>query len=110
MFFSSPSLNSDGEEMSTADNFNDIYYSLKYEGDLLFTRLVTYLSDLYLFPNQARWGDCGVNDKVIQVIRWSSGKVWENHMHILKTGMCEGVLEKKIFYEKESPNIIKIKS
>uniref|UniRef100_G3PXP8 Integrin, alpha 11a n=1 Tax=Gasterosteus aculeatus aculeatus TaxID=481459 RepID=G3PXP8_GASAC len=29
---------SDGEEMSTADNFNDIYYSLKYEGDLLFTR------------------------------------------------------------------------
>uniref|UniRef100_A0AAQ4RI06 Integrin, alpha 11a n=1 Tax=Gasterosteus aculeatus aculeatus TaxID=481459 RepID=A0AAQ4RI06_GASAC len=32
------SLHSDGEEMSTADNFNDIYYSLKYEGDLLFTR------------------------------------------------------------------------
>ncbi|GLD73757.1 integrin alpha-11 isoform X3, partial [Lates japonicus] len=29
---------SDGEEMSTADNFNDIYYSLKYEADLLFTR------------------------------------------------------------------------
>uniref|UniRef100_A0A3Q3VN57 VWFA domain-containing protein n=1 Tax=Mola mola TaxID=94237 RepID=A0A3Q3VN57_MOLML len=27
----------DGEEMSTADNFNDIYYSLKYEADLLFT-------------------------------------------------------------------------
>lgn len=34
------SLHSDGEEMSTADNFNDIYYSLKYEGDLLFTRFV----------------------------------------------------------------------
>lgn len=29
---------SDGEEVSTADNFNDIYYSLKYEADLLFTR------------------------------------------------------------------------
>uniref|UniRef100_A0A8C4H9H8 Integrin, alpha 11a n=1 Tax=Dicentrarchus labrax TaxID=13489 RepID=A0A8C4H9H8_DICLA len=29
---------SDGEEMSTADNYNDIYYSLKYEADLLFTR------------------------------------------------------------------------
>ncbi|XP_069561725.1 integrin alpha-11a [Brachyistius frenatus] len=29
---------SDGEEMSTADNFNNIYYSLKYEADLLFTR------------------------------------------------------------------------
>uniref|UniRef100_A0A3Q1FWC3 Integrin, alpha 11a n=1 Tax=Acanthochromis polyacanthus TaxID=80966 RepID=A0A3Q1FWC3_9TELE len=29
---------SDGEERSTADNFNDIYYSLKYEADLLFTR------------------------------------------------------------------------
>ncbi|KAM9860747.1 integrin alpha-11a isoform 2-T2 [Aulostomus maculatus] len=29
---------SDGEETSTADNFNDIYYSLKYEADLLFTR------------------------------------------------------------------------
>ncbi|KAG7221759.1 hypothetical protein INR49_029142 [Caranx melampygus] len=29
---------SDGEEMSTADNFNDIYYSLKYEADILFTR------------------------------------------------------------------------
>ncbi|KAM9764766.1 integrin alpha-11a isoform 2-T2 [Menidia menidia] len=29
---------SDGEEQSTADNFNNIYYSLKYEGDLLFTR------------------------------------------------------------------------
>ncbi|KAI4830952.1 hypothetical protein KUCAC02_002553 [Chaenocephalus aceratus] len=29
---------SDGEEMSTADNFNDIYYSLNYEADLLFTR------------------------------------------------------------------------
>ncbi|XP_029353980.1 integrin alpha-11a isoform X2 [Echeneis naucrates] len=29
---------SDGEEMSTADNFNDIYYTLKYEADLLFTR------------------------------------------------------------------------
>ncbi|XP_075326413.1 integrin alpha-11a [Odontesthes bonariensis] len=29
---------SDGEEISTADNFNDIYYSLRYEGDLLFTR------------------------------------------------------------------------
>ncbi|XP_034736538.1 integrin alpha-11a isoform X1 [Etheostoma cragini] len=29
---------SDGEEMSTVDNSNDIYYSLKYEADLLFTR------------------------------------------------------------------------
>ncbi|XP_061671329.1 integrin alpha-11a isoform X3 [Syngnathoides biaculeatus] len=29
---------SNGEEMSTTDNFNDIYYSLKYEADLLFTR------------------------------------------------------------------------
>ncbi|XP_071771799.1 integrin alpha-11a [Centroberyx gerrardi] len=29
---------SDGEEMSSTDNFNDIYYSLKYEADLLFTR------------------------------------------------------------------------
>ncbi|XP_037547485.1 integrin alpha-11a [Nematolebias whitei] len=29
---------SDGEETSKADNFNDIYYFLKYEGDLLFTR------------------------------------------------------------------------
>uniref|UniRef100_A0A671VBV6 Integrin, alpha 11a n=1 Tax=Sparus aurata TaxID=8175 RepID=A0A671VBV6_SPAAU len=28
----------DGEDTSTADNFNDIYYSLKYEADLLFTR------------------------------------------------------------------------
>uniref|UniRef100_A0A8C9YU80 Integrin, alpha 11a n=1 Tax=Sander lucioperca TaxID=283035 RepID=A0A8C9YU80_SANLU len=37
-YFLSRSLNSDGEEMSTADNFNDIYYSLKYEADLLFTR------------------------------------------------------------------------
>uniref|UniRef100_A0A8D3C9U4 Integrin, alpha 11a n=1 Tax=Scophthalmus maximus TaxID=52904 RepID=A0A8D3C9U4_SCOMX len=35
---------SEGEEMSTADNFNDIYYSLKYEADLLFTRFVNYLS------------------------------------------------------------------
>lgn len=26
--------------MSTADNFNDIYYSLKYEADLLFTRFL----------------------------------------------------------------------
>ncbi|XP_077444136.1 integrin alpha-11a isoform X1 [Stigmatopora argus] len=30
--------NSNGEEISTADNFNDIYYSLQYEADLLFTR------------------------------------------------------------------------
>ncbi|XP_074522322.1 integrin alpha-11-like [Halichoeres trimaculatus] len=29
---------SDGQEVSTADNFNDIFYSLKYEADLLFTR------------------------------------------------------------------------
>ncbi|KAF7212460.1 integrin alpha-11a isoform X1 [Nothobranchius furzeri] len=29
---------SDGEDLNSADNFNDIYYSLKYEGDLLFTR------------------------------------------------------------------------
>ncbi|XP_020493351.2 integrin alpha-11a [Labrus bergylta] len=29
---------SDGEEESTADNLNDIYYSLRYEADLLFTR------------------------------------------------------------------------
>ncbi|MED6240233.1 hypothetical protein ATANTOWER_017865, partial [Ataeniobius toweri] len=29
---------SDGEEVNTADNFNEIYYSLKYEGDILFTR------------------------------------------------------------------------
>ncbi|XP_051919013.1 integrin alpha-11a isoform X1 [Hippocampus zosterae] len=29
---------SNGEEISTSDNFNDIYYSLKYEADLLFTR------------------------------------------------------------------------
>ncbi|KAM3626216.1 uncharacterized protein V6R79_024895 [Siganus canaliculatus] len=29
---------SDGEETTTTDNFNDIYYSLKYEADLLFTR------------------------------------------------------------------------
>ncbi|TKS69570.1 Integrin alpha-11 [Collichthys lucidus] len=29
---------SDGEEITTTDNFNDIYYSLKYEADLLFTR------------------------------------------------------------------------
>lgn len=35
-------LNSDGEEVSTADNFNDIYYSLKYEADLLFTRFVQF--------------------------------------------------------------------
>ncbi|KAG8001234.1 Integrin alpha-11, partial [Nibea albiflora] len=28
----------DGEEITTTDNFNDIYYSLKYEADLLFTR------------------------------------------------------------------------
>ena len=35
-------LNSDGEEINTADNFNDIYYSLKYEGDLLFTRFVKF--------------------------------------------------------------------
>ncbi len=40
--FLSRSLNSDGEEMSTADNFNDIYYSLKYEADLLFTRFVSF--------------------------------------------------------------------
>lgn len=42
-YFSFRSLNSDGEEMSTADNFNDIYYSLKYEADLLFTRFVSFL-------------------------------------------------------------------
>lgn len=41
-FFEYFSLNSDGEEMSTADNFNDIYYSLKYEADLLFTRFVNF--------------------------------------------------------------------
>lgn len=35
-------FNSDGEENSKADNFNDIYYSLKYEADLLFTRLVSF--------------------------------------------------------------------
>ncbi|MEQ2237252.1 hypothetical protein ILYODFUR_021319, partial [Ilyodon furcidens] len=29
---------SDGDEVNTADNFNEIYYSLKYEGDILFTR------------------------------------------------------------------------
>uniref|UniRef100_A0A3P9NLI1 Integrin, alpha 11a n=1 Tax=Poecilia reticulata TaxID=8081 RepID=A0A3P9NLI1_POERE len=29
---------SDGEEVNRADNVNDIYYSLSYEGDLLFTR------------------------------------------------------------------------
>ncbi|XP_053720718.1 integrin alpha-11a [Synchiropus splendidus] len=29
---------SDGEEVSTADNVNDLYYLLKYEADLLFTR------------------------------------------------------------------------
>ncbi|XP_061743040.1 integrin alpha-11a isoform X2 [Nerophis ophidion] len=29
---------SNGEEVNTADNFNDIYYSLQYEADLLFTR------------------------------------------------------------------------
>ncbi|XP_054627498.1 integrin alpha-11a isoform X2 [Dunckerocampus dactyliophorus] len=29
---------SNGEEVSTADNYNDIYYSLQYEADLLFTR------------------------------------------------------------------------
>ncbi|XP_075875483.1 integrin alpha-11a [Nelusetta ayraudi] len=29
---------SDGVDTSAADNFNDIYYSLKYEADLLFTR------------------------------------------------------------------------
>ncbi|XP_047218221.1 integrin alpha-11a isoform X2 [Girardinichthys multiradiatus] len=29
---------SDGEEVNTADNFNEIYYTLKYEGDILFTR------------------------------------------------------------------------
>uniref|UniRef100_A0A668A1Y6 Integrin, alpha 11a n=1 Tax=Myripristis murdjan TaxID=586833 RepID=A0A668A1Y6_9TELE len=33
---------SDGEEMSSADNINDIYYSLKYEADLLFTRFVIF--------------------------------------------------------------------
>uniref|UniRef100_A0A8C5HUJ5 VWFA domain-containing protein n=1 Tax=Gouania willdenowi TaxID=441366 RepID=A0A8C5HUJ5_GOUWI len=33
----------DGDEMSTADNFNDIYYILKYEADLLFTRLLQNL-------------------------------------------------------------------
>lgn len=42
----SRSLNSDGEEMSTADNFNDIYYSLKYEADLLFTRFVSFSMSL----------------------------------------------------------------
>lgn len=40
--FASPSLNSDGEETNTADNFNDIYYSLLYEADLLFTRFVRF--------------------------------------------------------------------
>lgn len=40
--FLSHSLHSDGEELSTADNFNDIYYSLKYEADLLFTRFVSF--------------------------------------------------------------------
>lgn len=34
------SLNSDGEETNPADNSNDIYYWLKYEGDLLFTKYV----------------------------------------------------------------------
>lgn len=34
----SPSVNSDGEEMNMADNSDEIYYSLNYEADLLFTR------------------------------------------------------------------------
>lgn len=35
------SVHSDGVDTSAADNFNDIYYSLKYEADLLFTRFVS---------------------------------------------------------------------
>lgn len=38
--FPVPSDNSDGEEVNTANNVNDIYYSLKYEADILFTRFV----------------------------------------------------------------------
>lgn len=37
-FVSRGSVRSDGVDTSAADNFNDIYYSLKYEADLLFTR------------------------------------------------------------------------
>lgn len=33
-------LYSDGEEVTLADNFNDIFHPLKYEADLLFTRFV----------------------------------------------------------------------
>lgn len=46
--------------MSTADNFNDIYYSLKYEADLLFTRFVSFkpcmlLKLLRWFCKQMSW-------------------------------------------------------
>lgn len=38
----SPSVNSDGEETNTADNSDEIYYSLNYEADLLFTRFDSF--------------------------------------------------------------------
>lgn len=38
----SPSLNSDGEETNAADNSEEIYYSLNYEADLLFTRFANF--------------------------------------------------------------------
>lgn len=34
------SLYSDGEEVALQDNINDIFYMLRYEADLLFTRSV----------------------------------------------------------------------
>ncbi|KAI3377427.1 hypothetical protein L3Q82_008616, partial [Scortum barcoo] len=46
---------SDGEDMSTADNFNDIYYSLKYEADLLFTRFVSFSPNCAWDSNPTRY-------------------------------------------------------
>lgn len=39
-YSSSLSLYSDGEEVALQDNINDIFYMLRYEADLLFTRSV----------------------------------------------------------------------
>lgn len=44
----SPSLNSDGEETNTADNSEEIYYSLNYEADLLFTRFDSCTGGLHV--------------------------------------------------------------
>lgn len=47
----SPYVNSDGEEMNMADNSDEIYYSLNYEADLLFTRFDNFSKICFLRIN-----------------------------------------------------------